>query len=88
MIRGSSGFSPASFFQIFNRDGQSKFLVVIWWDRTPHNLSLPISDSPPPLNAIAINAKSAKPSDNFWTLPRWNRISGNIKTSEIPFVVI
>jgi hypothetical protein len=56
--------------------------------RTPHpqNLSLLANFSflpPPPLNAIAINAKLAKPSDNFQTL--W--ISGDVKISEIPFVM-
>jgi hypothetical protein len=60
---------------------------VVIWSALPIpkiSLSLPISHfSPPPLNAIAINAKLAKPSDNFQTL--W--ISGNVKISEIPFVM-
>ena len=51
----------------------------------PHsqNLSSPISDFSPPLIDIAINAKSAKPPNNFQTLPRWNRMTTMIYSAGI-----
>ena len=56
----------------------------------PHsqNLSSPISDFFPPPQRHCNQCKIGKTiSDYFRTLPRWNQISGDVKTSEIPFVM-
>ena len=50
------------FFPKFSCLSKIDFLVVIWSDRTPKISPHQFLISPPPLNAIAINAKLAKPS--------------------------
>ena len=73
-VRGSSGSSPASFF------------LVVWSDR-----ALKISPRRflihPPLNAITIIAISVKPWEDFRTSHDGIGLSGDVKTSEIHFVM-